>query len=94
MNPTLRTRISALVLLLVLSAIPALAVPPCSCNYCQRFPDRTCTLDGADTTCLDFLIVAICPASSAAAPSSKEVFLATLSGQPTQQPARCLTPTS
>jgi hypothetical protein len=81
----------ALVLSLFLPALPAFAVPPCGCNYCQRFPQANCSNDGAVITCLEFLAVALCqpvqPATSADAPSSKEAFLAALSGQPTQQPA-------
>jgi hypothetical protein len=97
MNRSKLARISALalVLFLFLSALPALAAPPCRCNICQRFPERTCRLEGTATTCLEFLIVALCPplppaATAAEAPSSKEVFLASLSGQPTQEPAASL----
>ena len=96
MNSTKLARISALALLLslFLSALPAFAAPACSCNYCQRFPDRPCNLDGTTTTCLDFLIVAICPAASAATSadttSSKQAFLAAISEQPTQETAGSL----
>jgi len=97
MNKSKLARISALALVLFLSSLPAFAVPPCGCNYCQRFPQANCTNDGATITCLDFLIVALCqpvqPATSADAPSSKEAFFAALSGQPTQEPAGALNPT-
>lgn len=94
MNRTTLARIS-LALVLFLSAGAAFAAPPCNCNFCQRFPDRTCKLDGTATTCLDFLIVALCPASAAAtsanAPVSSEgSFLTAISAQPTQAPAGCL----
>lgn len=55
-------RISALVGVLSLSALSAFAVPPCGCNYCERFPERNCMTDGNVTTCLQFLSVALCPA--------------------------------
>lgn len=97
MNPTKLARISALALVLFLSSLSAFAEPPCGCNYCQRFPDRACTIDGADTTCAEFLIVALCPPlpppTSADALSSEESFFAALSG-PTQAPAGCLSPTN
>lgn len=64
-------RISALALALSLSALSAFAVPPCGCNYCQRHPEKNCTTGGAVSTCLEFLIVALCPAqASEDAPSS------------------------
>jgi len=99
MNPAKLARISALALVLVLflSALPALAAPPCNCNFCQRFPDRACNFDGTATTCIDFLIVGLCqplPAAlSADAPSSNEAFFAALSEQPAQAPAGRLNPT-
>ena len=92
-------RISALALLLslFLSALPTLAAPPCNCNFCQRFPNRACNLDGTAATCIDFLILALCqplpPAISADAPSSKEAFFAALSEQPAQEPTGRLIPT-
>lgn len=85
-------RISALALVLFFFSLSAFAVPPCGCNYCQRFPDRNCNNDGTVTTCREFLIVALCPAqaaTSANAMSSEESFFAALSG-PTQEPAGCL----
>ncbi|HEX5717408.1 MAG TPA: hypothetical protein VF179_14720 [Thermoanaerobaculia bacterium] len=89
MNPTKLARISALALVLFLSAVSAFAVPPCGCNYCQRFPDRDCRNDGEVITCLEFLIVALCPpATSADAMSSEESFLAAIS-EPAQEPAGC-----
>jgi hypothetical protein len=97
MNPTKLARISALALILFLSALSAFAVPPCGCNYCQRFPERNCVNDGAVTTCAEFLIVALCPAdpplASAAALSSEESFFAAVS-ETTQEPAGCLNPTN
>lgn len=90
MNPTKLARISALALILFLSALSAFAVPPCGCNYCQRFPERNCVNDGTVTTCAEFLIVALCPATkSADALSSEESFFAAVS-EPTQEPAVCL----
>ena len=95
MNPSKLARISALALVLFLSAVSAFAVPPCGCNFCQRFPDRDCRIDGEEMTCLEFLIVALCPAGQAATSadtlSSEESLLAALSG-PTQEPAGCLNP--
>jgi hypothetical protein len=79
MNPTKLVRISALVLVLFLTALSAYAVPPCGCNYCQRFPERSCTTDGTVTTCAQFLTVALCPAAASAAFA---------------EPAGCLTPTN
>lgn len=97
MNPAKLVRISALALVLFLTALAAFAVPPCGCNFCQRFPERNCTIDGTATTCLDFLIVALCPpvpsARSADTLSSGESFVAAISG-PEQEPAACLNPTS
>lgn len=98
MNPTKLARISALALVLFLSAVSAFAVPPCGCNFCQRFPDRECTIDGADMTCLEFLIVALCPpvppaATSADALSSETAFLTALS-EPAQKPVECLSLTN
>lgn len=91
-NHRARTATLAVVLALVFSALPALAAPPCGCNYCQRFPDRACTLDGTATTCLDFLIVALCPpAASAATESTAAEFLATLDA-PAPEPAGHLIP--
>ena len=93
MNPTKLARISALALVLFLSALSAFAVPPCGCNYCQRFPERNCTTDGTVTTCAQFLTVALCPASpqaaSADALSSEGAFFTAISA-PTQEPASCL----
>lgn len=97
MNPTKLARISVLALVLFLSALSAFAEPPCGCNFCQRFPERNCTIDGTDTTCAQFLIVALCPARTAAASadalSSEESLFAALSG-PTQEPAGGLNPTN
>lgn len=62
MNPAKLVRISALALALFLSTLSAFAVPPCGCNYCQRFPERNCATGGAVSTCAEFLIVALCPA--------------------------------
>jgi hypothetical protein len=97
MNLTKLARISALALVLFLSALSAFAEPPCGCNYCQRFPERTCTTDGTVTTCAQFLTVALCPAAPAAtsadALSSEASFFAAISG-PTQEPAGCLNPTN
>jgi hypothetical protein len=57
-------RIVGLCLILFITALGAVAAPqPCSCQFCLHGnPDRACTLDGATTTCGDFLIVALCPA--------------------------------
>lgn len=97
MHRTKLARISALALLLFLPSLAAFAEPPCGCNYCQRFPERSCAIDGTVTTCAEFLIVALCPAAptatSADALSSEDSFLAALSG-PTQEPAGCVIPTS
>lgn len=94
MKPTqlARTSALALVLFLVLSALPALAQPPCSCNFCQRHTEKSCNNGGTTVTCLEFLAVALClpvaaPATAADVPSSQEAFLATLSAPPAQEPA-------
>lgn len=93
MNVTKLARISAVALILFLTALSAIALPPCGCNYCQRFPDRECRNDGTVITCLEFLIVALCPplppATSTEIPSSEAAFLASLSGT-AQEPAGCL----
>jgi hypothetical protein len=93
MHSTKLVRISALALVLFFSSLSAFAEPPCGCNYCQRFPDRDCRIDGTTTTCLEFLIVALCPADSSAtsanALSSEESLFAAIS-EPTQEPAGCL----
>lgn len=84
-------RISALVLVFFLTSIAAFA-QQCGCTYCQRFPDRDCTIDGTRTTCLQFLAVALCPPvgqASADTLSSEEAFLASLS-ETTQAPAGCV----
>ena len=91
-----RTSVFALILFLSLSALPAFAQPPCSCNLCQRFPNRACNNSGTTVSCLEFLAVALCqpvapPAASADVPISKDAFLANLSAQPAQQPAGHLT---
>jgi hypothetical protein len=82
-NSAKLARISALALILFLTSLSAFAEPPCGCNYCQRFPDRECRLEGEETTCLEFLIVALCPplppATSAEVPISEADFLASLS---------------
>lgn len=94
-NSTKLVRLSALALILFFSALSAFAVPPCGCNYCQRFPDRTCTLDGTATTCLEFLIVALCPPlppNTSANAQSAEPFFAAMSGS-AQEPAGCMNPT-
>jgi hypothetical protein len=94
MNSTKLARISALALVLFLSALAAFAQTPCGCNFCQRFPERNCTIDGTVTTCAQFLTVALCPArataTSADTLSSEEALFAALSG-PAQEPAACLT---
>jgi hypothetical protein len=93
MNLTKLARISTLALLLFLTSLAAFAQPPCGCNYCQRFPERECRSEGEVITCLEFLIVALCPpvgtATSADAPRSEAAFLASLS-EPAQAPAGCL----
>jgi hypothetical protein len=93
MHSTKLVRISALALVLFFFSLSAFAVPPCGCNYCQRFPDRNCTIDGNVTTCLEFLIVALCPAAPSATSadvlSSEEPLFAAIS-EPTQEPAGCL----
>lgn len=93
MNPTKLVRLSALALILFLSALPMFAVPPCGCKYCQSFPERNCNDSGTVITCTQFLAVALCPpvsrSASADALSSEESFFAALAG-PTQQPAGCL----
>ena len=82
MNLTKLARVSVLALILFLTSLSAFALPPCGCNYCQRFPDRECRSDGTVITCIEFLIVALCPpvdqATSADAPISKADFLASL----------------
>lgn len=97
MNRTKLARISALALVLFLSAVSAFAVSPCSCNFCQRFPERDCTNDGTVIPCLQFLSAALCSAASTATSadtlSSKEAFLGAISARPTQEPAACLNPT-
>ena len=92
-NLTKLARISALTLVLFLTSIAAFA-QQCGCTYCQRFPDRDCTIEGTRTTCLEFLAVALCPpvgqASVTEPPSSEEAFLASLSGTAQQAPAGCV----
>jgi hypothetical protein len=60
-------RIAGLCLILSITALSAFAVPPapqpCSCEYCSHAnTQRSCTLDGATTTCGYFLAVSTCPA--------------------------------
>lgn len=90
MYQTKLARVSALalILFLALSTAAAFAAPPCGCKFCQKHPEKNCRIDGTTTTCLEFLIVALCPPVSAAAeaPSSEETFLATLAA-PEQDPA-------
>jgi hypothetical protein len=90
MTPRRLARIAALALVLFFTALSAFAKPPCRCNYCQRFPERVCRIEGTTTTCLEFLIVALCPPlppnTSANALSSDESFFAAISG-PTHEPA-------
>lgn len=96
MNPTKLARISALALVLFLSALSASAVQPCGCDYCQSFPEQNCGVGDRVRTCAQFLMVAFCPSpspASAEAASSEESFLADLSG-PTQEPVGCLSPAS
>lgn len=91
MNMSRPARITALALILVfVASLSAFAQAPCGCRYCQRFPEKECRIEGTTITCLDFLIVALCPpvgsATSADALSSEESFLAALA-EPTQEPA-------
>ena len=56
-------RFLGLALIVAATALPASAARPCGCNFCQRVPGNVpCNLDGQRTTCLEFLIVALCPA--------------------------------
>lgn len=93
-NLTKLARISALILVFFLTSIAAFAQAPCGCNYCQRFPDRECSIDGTSMNCLEFLAVALCPpvgqASSTEIPVSQEAFLASLSESAQQAPAGCV----
>ena len=98
MHRTKIARISALALILsFFFSLSAFAVPPCGCNYCQRFPERNCNDNGTVITCAQFLIVALCPADASATSAngltSEESFFAALSG-PTQEPSGCLNPAS
>lgn len=95
-------RISALSLILFLTAITAFAqgAPPCGCDFCTRKgPDQSCSLDGAVTTCGYFLSVALCPpvntATSADSMSTADegAFLAAISGT-AQEPVGCATPSN
>lgn len=95
MNVTKVARVSALALILFLiTSLSAFAVPRCGCTLCQRVPERDCRNDGTVITCLEFLIVALCPplpppATSAEVPGSEAAFLASLS-EPAQEPVGCL----
>ncbi|HVF59145.1 MAG TPA: hypothetical protein VNJ70_04965 [Thermoanaerobaculia bacterium] len=95
-------RVSALALvLLFLCSLSAFAAAPCSCNFCQRHPEKNCVFNSASTTCAEFLIVTICPPLPPAAStddlSAEEVFFASIS-EPTQEavqePSGCLIPTN
>lgn len=55
------TRFLALSLLVAATALPASAARRCSCDFCLNAPpDTRCNFNGP-STCLEFLIVALCP---------------------------------
>lgn len=55
-------RFLALSLIVAATTLPAFALRPCSCKFClNNDPTTPCRLDGQNETCLDFLIVALCP---------------------------------
>lgn len=62
MTLTKLARIVGLSLTLAVTALPAFAARPCSCNYCSQVsPTTACNFSG-QTTCGDFLAVTLCPA--------------------------------
>lgn len=62
MSFTKIARIVGLSLAVAAATLPAFASRPCGCNYCMQNPPATpCSLNGTETTCGDFLIVALCP---------------------------------
>jgi hypothetical protein len=94
MNLPRFARISALSLILFMTALTAFAqpgAPPCGCQLCSNVdPLRACTLDGEVTTCGFFLAVALCPARPPAdATSSVEAPFLSLTSE-AQEPASCL----
>lgn len=55
-------RFLALSLIVAATALPAEAVRRCSCKFClNNDPATPCRFEGQTRTCLDFLIVALCP---------------------------------
>lgn len=57
-------RFVGLFLIVVASSLPALAIRPCSCDYCEsdNIPAETlCHHEGNVTTCGIYLSIVICP---------------------------------
>lgn len=91
MNYPKLARISALCLILFLTALTAFAqgqsAPRCGCQLCSNSdPLRACTLDGEVTTCGFFLAVALCPARPPADPADSMSSVE----EPMQEPASCM----
>ena len=62
MNLSKIARFAGLALIVAVSALPAFASRPCSCNYCSSVsPTTSCNFNGTQTTCGDFLAVTLCP---------------------------------
>jgi hypothetical protein len=95
MNLPRFARLSALCLILFLTALTAFAqpgAPACGCQLCSNAdPLRACTLDGQVTTCGYFLAVALCPARPPAdSTSSVEGSFLSLTSGAAQEPAGCI----
>ena len=89
MNVARIARISALCLIVFMTAFAAFAqpqgVPPCGCNLCSNSdPLRACQVEGEPTTCGAFLAVALCPARPPA-----EVSILSLIAEVPQETAGC-----
>jgi hypothetical protein len=89
-------RISALCLIVFMTALTAFAQPapqPCSCSFCSHTgTNRSCTLDGATTTCGYFLAVTTCAplGSPADAVSSVDGSFLSVTSELMQEPVACM----
>jgi hypothetical protein len=95
MNLPRLARISALCLIVFMTALTAFALPqgtpPCRCQLCSHSdPLRACRLEGEVTTCGLFLAVALCPARPPAdSTSSVEASFLSLTSE-AQEPVICM----
>lgn len=61
MSLTKIARIVGLSLVVAAAALPAFAVRPCGCTFCQAEPAAPCNDNGTTRVCIDWLASASCP---------------------------------